>query len=414
MNPLTFSRLALMMFLNYFVWGAWYVTVGTFMGTPIEDGGLGFSGLQIGAIYATFSVAAMVSPFFVGMVADRFFASERVLGILHILGAALMWIATTQTDFATFYVLILLYNLTFMPTIALTNALAFAQMEDTEKQFPAIRMLGTIGFIVVGLIVGFLEVEATAIPQQIAAASALLLGLYSFTLPHTPPKARGEQVSVREVLGLDALKLMKDRSFGTVVIASILICIPLAFYYSFANPFLNELGMKNAAAKMTLGQMSEVIFLLVMPFFFVRLGARWMLTIGMAAWALRYLLFAFGDLGGAVWMLYGGIILHGICYDFFFVTGQIYADKRASEGLRGSVQGLMTFATYGVGMFIGSIASGRVVDVYATPDAAIPHDWQSIWLLPAGFAFVVMLAFLALFRDRTSRKTSLENVKEAA
>ncbi|MEM7655162.1 MAG: nucleoside permease [Bacteroidota bacterium] len=398
MKPQTWIQLAVMMFLNYFVWGAWYVTVGTFMGTPETDGGLGFSGLQIGAVYATFSIAAIISPFFVGMIADRFFASERVLGVLHLVGAGLMYVATLQTDYSSFYLLILLYNLTFMPTIALTNSLAFAQMENTEKQFPAIRMLGTIGFIVVGWIVGFMKIEATALPQQIAAGMALVLGVYSFTLPHTPPKAKGQKTSVREILGLDALSLMKDRRFSTVIIASILICIPLAFYYSFANPFLNELGMENTAAKMTMGQMSEVLFLLVMPFFFARLGVRWMLTIGMAAWALRYLLFAYGDLGGSIWMLYGGIILHGICYDFFFVTGQIFVDKEAPAHLRSSAQGLITLATYGLGMFIGSYASGFVVDTYAI--SGTEHNWTNIWMIPAVFAVVVLVGFMAAFRNR--------------
>jgi nucleoside transporter len=406
MKPQTWIQLAVMMFLNYFVWGAWYVTVGTYMGTAGEAGGLGFTGLQIGAIYATFSVAAIISPFFVGMIADRFFASERVLGILHLSGAALMYFATTVTDYSSFYLLILLYNLTFMPTIALTNSLAFNQMSNTEKQFPAIRMLGTLGFIVVGLIVGFMEVEATALPQQIAAGMAVVMGLYSFSLPHTPPKAKGQNVSVREILGLDALSLMKDRRFATLIIASILICIPLAFYYSFANPFLNELGMENAAAKMTLGQASEVLFLLIMPFFFVRLGVRWMLAIGMGAWALRYLLFAYGDIGGGAWMLFGGIILHGICYDFFFVTGQIFVDKEAPAHLRSSAQGLITLATYGLGMFVGSNLSGIVVDRYIAPEP-IGHEWTSIWMIPAIFSLVVLIGFLAAFKKEKPETAKL-------
>lgn len=404
MKPQTWIQLAIMMFLNYFVWGAWYVTIGTYMGSGLE-----FSGLQIGAVYATNAIAAIISPFFIGMIADRFFASERILGVLHILGAIFMYMSTTVTDYGTFYLLILLYNLSFMPTIALTNSLAFNQMTDTKRQFPAVRMLGTLGWIAVGLIIGYMTIqgtngeitgiEATSRPLLIAAGTALLMGLYSFTLPHTPPKAKGQAISVREVLGLDALALMKDRGFATVLIASVLICIPLAFYYSFANAFLNEIGFENAAGRMTLGQVSEAVFLLIMPLFFARLGVRWMLTIGMGAWALRYLLFAYGDVGPGSWMLLGGIILHGICYDFFFVTGQIFVDEKAPKHLQSSAQGLITLATYGLGMFIGSNVSGIIVDNYVTTDG---HDWTGVWLVPAIFAAVVLAGFFVAFRNTDS------------
>ncbi|MEM7368189.1 MAG: nucleoside permease [Bacteroidota bacterium] len=394
MKSQTWTQLAVMMFLNYFVWGAWYVTIGTYMTVGLE-----FSGLQIGAVYATNAIAAIISPFFIGMIADRFFASEKILGILHILGGILMYLSTTVTDYGIFYILILLYNLTFMPTIALTNSLAFNQMTDTKKQFPAIRMLGTIGWIVVGLIIGFMQVEPTTTPLVIAAGTAIVMGLYSFTLPHTPPKAVGQKVTIREILGLDALGLMKERSFATVVIASVLICIPLAFYYSFANPFLNEIGFENAAGRMTAGQVSEALFLLIMPLFFARLGVRWMLTIGMAAWALRYLLFAYGGVEAGSWMLWAGIILHGICYDFFFVTGQIFVDEEAPEHLKSSAQGLITLATYGIGMFIGSNISGIIVDRYVVEGGG--HDWTGVWLVPAVFAVVVLIGFFAAFRNKT-------------
>lgn len=398
MDALLRVRLSAMMFLNYFIWGAWYVTIGTYMGQA-----LGFSGVQVGAIYATNAIAAIISPFFVGMIADRFFPSERVLGVLHLLGAGFMFAATQTTDYALFYLCILGYNLAFMPTIALTNSLSFQQMANPEQQFPLIRVFGTLGWIVVGLaIIGPLSWDPTVYPLQLAAGVSVLMGLYSFSLPHTPPRARGSAVSVREILGLDALALMQRRSFATVVIASILICIPLAFYYSFANPFLNEIGFPHAAGRMTLGQISEAAFLVVMPLFFARLGVRWMLTIGMGAWALRYLLFAFGGLGGTEWMLWGGIVLHGICYDFFFVTGQIYVDSEAPAHLKSSAQGLITLATYGLGMFVGSFASGAVVDAFATGQNT--HDWNAIWLVPAAFAGLVLLGFLFAFRGRTPRK----------
>ncbi|MEO1450617.1 MAG: nucleoside permease [Bacteroidota bacterium] len=389
-------QLSTMMFLNYFVWGAWYVTIGTYMGKS-----LGFTGGQVGSIYATNAIAAIISPFFVGMIADRFFPSQRVLGVLHILGAIFMFAATQTTDFGLFYVLILLYNLSFMPTLALTNSLSFNQMDDPQQEFPAVRVLGTIGWIVAGLLIGNLAIEATAQPLMLAAGAATAMGIFSFFLPHTPPKAKGQQVSVREVLGLDALGLLKRRDFATVVLASVLICIPLAFYYAFANPFLNEIGFENAAGRMTLGQVSEALFLLVMPLFFARLGVKWMLTIGMGAWALRYLLFAYGGVETGSWMLFAGIILHGICYDFFFVTGQIYVDNEAPAHLKSSVQGLITLATYGLGMFIGSNVSGLIVDQYAMDGG---HDWTSVWLIPAAFAGVVLLGFILLFRQKKDTK----------
>ncbi|MEM9936207.1 MAG: MFS transporter, partial [Bacteroidota bacterium] len=296
-----------------------------------------------------------------------------------------------------------------MPTIALTNAVSFHQMKDPGKQFPVVRVWGTAGWIAAGLIIGFMKVEAQALPLQMAAGLSVLMGLYAFSLPHTPPKDKGKKVSVRDVLGLDALALLKERSFGVLFLASILICIPLMFYYTWANPFLNEVGFENAAGKMTLGQMSELLFLLVMPFLFKRYGVKIMMLIGMLAWGARYVMFAYGAPDSMVWMLYAGIILHGICYDFFFVTGQIYADNRAPENLRSSVQGMMTFATYGVGMFIGSLVSGPIVDNYATPGGLVPHEWTAIWLIPAAFSVVVAIIFFVLFKDSGTEEVGEED-----
>ncbi len=279
------------------------------------------------------------------------------------------------------------------------NAISFNQMASPEKQFPGIRVFGTIGWIVAGLFVGFMGVEATATPLRIAAVASLALAVFSLGLPHTPPKSLGHKVTVRDVLGLDALTLMKDRSFAIFVLGSLLICIPLAFYYSFTNLFLNEKGIVNAAGKMTMGQMSEVFFMLVMPFFFRRLGVKWMLVVGMAAWAARYLLFAFGSPGELVFMYYLGIVLHGICYDFFFVTGQIYVDNTAPKTIQASAQGFITLVTYGVGMLIGTGISGLVVKGHqlAADNPAAGHDWTSIWLWPASMAVVVILLFVVLF-----------------
>ncbi len=392
-------KLSAMMFLQYFVWGAWYVTMGTYLGET-----LGFSGPQIGLAYGTTALAAMVSPFFVGMIADRYFATERVLAALYIVGGLVLAIASALTSFGSFYVVLLIYTLTYMPTLALTNSLSFHQMTDPSTEFPGIRVLGTIGWIVAGLCIGFLRLESSAVPMRIAATASIALGLYAFVLPHTPPKQRAEVVTARDVLGLDALQLLRQPSFAVFVLGSFLVCIPLQFYYAFANPFLNEIGMVNAAGKMTLGQMSEAVFLLAMPFCFARLGVKRMLLIGMVAWMSRYVLFAYGNNGAMVWMLYGGILLHGICYDFFFVTGQIYVDNKAPVQLRAAAQGLITFVTYGVGMFIGSWLSGAVVGLYTlTTGGEVVHAWRQIWLVPAWGAAAVLLLFALFFRDSSSQ-----------
>jgi nucleoside transporter len=383
-------KLSVMMFFEYFVWGAWYVTMGTWLGS------LGFSGEQIGLTYGTTALAAMISPFFVGMIADRFFATQRLLALLHLGGGLALFYASTQTVFWPLYAAVLIHTLFYMPTLALTNSLSFRQMKDPGREFPPVRVLGTIGWIIAGLLVGTLGVEATGRPMQLAAAGSIALAMFCLLLPHTPPHATG-RVRVREVLGLDALQLMKDRSFAVFVIGSFLVCIPLQFYYAFANPFLNAIGVTNAAGKMTMGQMSEIAFMLLMPWFFKRLGVKQMLLIGMAAWVARYVLFAYGNNGGLVWMLYGGILLHGICYDFFFVTGQIYVDQKAASNVRAAAQGFITFVTYGVGMLIGSWLSGRVVDAYALPGGT--HDWHSIWLVPAAMAFAVLVVFALFFRS---------------
>ena len=389
MTPTTRLKLSVMMFLQYFVWGAWYVTMGTFLLQTLQ-----FSGQQSGLAYGTTALAAMVSPFFVGMIADRFFATERILATLHLVGAGLLFYVSTLTDFGPFYWVLLTYTLCFMPTLALTNSLSFHQMTDPGKEFPGVRVLGTIGWIVAGVAISTLGAEAMALQFRVAAIASVLLGLFCFTLPHTPPARLGHKVELRDILGLDALQLMKERSFAIFVLGSFLVCIPLQFYYAFTNPFLNELGMTNTAGIQSLGQVSEIFFMLVMPWFFVRLGVKNMILVGMAAWATRYVLFALGDTGAALWMLYAAILLHGICYDFFFVTGQIYVDKKAPIQIRAAAQGFIAFVTLGVGMFIGSYLSGLIVDAYKTPAG---HDWYTIWLIPAAMALGVLVLFAIFF-----------------
>jgi nucleoside transporter len=390
------ARLSLMMFVQYFIYGAWLVTLGTFLGKS-----LGATGTQVGLAYMMPAIAAIVSPFIVGMIADRFFATERVLATLHLVGGILLYLATTQTTFSGFAWLFLAYTLCFMPTLALTNSISFDNMQDPGREFPRIRVLGTIGFIAVGLIIGRLGADATALPLRIGAAASIAMAIYCLTLPHSPPHNAGKPFSARDVLGLDALALLKDRSFAVFVLGSFLLCIPLQFYYAFTNPFLNEIGVTGAAGKMTLGQMSEIGFMLLMPWFIVRLGIKKMLLVGMAAWTARYMLFAYGDAGPGMWMLYLGILLHGVCYDFFFVTGQIYVDKQADVRIRAAAQGFIALVTLGAGQAIGSWLSGVVVDMHTVTTATgVQHDWRAIWIVPAMGALVVLLIFAALFKPR--------------
>lgn len=399
-------KLSTMMFLQFFVWGAWFVTMGTYLGKELSA-----SGSEISLAYLTQSLGAIIAPLFIGLIADQFFPAQKVLGVLHLAGAGLLFAASTTSSFGTFFPLILAYMIVYMPTLALVNAVSFRQMSNPEKQFPAVRVLGTIGWIVAGVTIGWLGWErsgALTLTFRMAAVASLALGVLSFLLPATPPARRGEQATVRDLLGFEALGLLRNRSYLVFFLSSIAICVPLAFYYNFTNLFLNEIGVQSAAAVQSLGQVSEVLFLLAMPFLLMRLGVKWTLAIGMAAWALRYVFFAFGDAGSLYWMLLVGLLLHGICYDFFFVAGQIYTDRFAGARFRGAAQGLITLATYGVGILIGSLVAGPVVDAFATPDG---HAWTSIWIVPAVIAALVLLAFVALFRDR---RTPADDVAPAA
>lgn len=427
-------RLWIMMFLQYFAWGSWFVTMGSFIGANTGDKGLKiFADGFIGNAYGTAAVAAILAPFFVGMVADRFFSTERILAVLHLAAAGAMYYLSTVQSQTAFYFTLIGYFLCYMPTLALTNSLSFHHLADPGKQFPAVRVLGTIGWIAAGLLVGYLRyeqadglrlglqidsflglpigarlgglgeaarsVELTTIPMQIAIGAQIVLGLFCLVLPHTPPPKRGHRVTVGDVLGLDALKLLGDWPFLVFVVGSFLICIPLQFYYNYTNVFLNAIGVQEAASKMTYGQMSEIVFMLLMPFFFRRLGVKWMLLVGMFCWALRYVLFAFGDAGSGMWMLYAGIILHGVCYDFFFVTGQIYVDDKADPSIRGAAQGFLALVTLGLGNFIGATLSGLADKATKTAEG---QDWQQFWLMPAAGAAVVMILFALTFHERST------------
>jgi nucleoside transporter len=402
-------KLSVMMFLQFFIWGGWYVTMGPFAGTNLHA-----TGAQTGSLYSTQSWGAIIAPFIVGLIADRYFNAERILGVLHLIGAVLMYQCYAAVDISAFYPYVLGYMILYMPTLALVNSVSFSQMKDPEKEFSTIRVWGTIGWIVAGLAISFLfHWDATENVSKgflkytflMSSVASLILGLFSFALPPTPPKTATEKVGISQVLGLDALKMLKDKNFLVFFIASILICIPLAFYYQNANSFLTEIKVNNPTGKMTIGQVSEVAFLLALPMFFKRFGFKWTILVGMLAWALRYVMFAYGNSGELSFLLIIGIALHGVCYDFFFVSGQIYTDSKAGPQIKSAAQGVITLATYGVGMLIGFYVAGLISDAYNTPAG---HNWHMIWLIPAGIAAVVMVLFLLFFNDKTKAETTVD------
>ena len=401
MTVTTRVKLSTMMFLEFFIWGAWFVTMGTYLGKTLAA-----TGVQNGNAYATQSWGAIIAPFIIGLIADRFFSAQKVLGILHLTGAALLFYITTQTNFEGFFPIIFAYMIVYMPTLALVNSVSFKQMTNPSKEFPPIRVFGTAGWIVAGIVIGWLGWEQSnslILTFKMAAIASLILGLLSFALPATPPAKKGQKASLSDIMGLDSIGLLKNRSYLIFFLSSVAICIPLAFYYNFTNPFLNEIGMKAAAGKQILGQASELAFMALMPLFFVRLGVKKMLAVGMLAWVIRYIFFAYGDTGSNYWMLIAGIVMHGICYDFFFVTGQIYTDNLAGEKFKSAAQGFITLATYGIGMLIGSYISGPIVDHWKT--SATTHNWTTIWLIPAGIAAFVFLVFVLFFKDTNQLQT---------
>ena len=398
-------RLSMLMFLEFFVWGGWFVTLGSYLAQSLSA-----SGAQLGAAYSTQSWGAIIAPFIVGLIADRYFNAERVLAVLHLAGGALLLVLARVTAFASFLPVLFAYMVLYMPTLALANSISFRQLKDPAREFGSLRVWGTIGWIVAGVAISFVFAwdSPTSLVRgalrntfTMCGCASLILGLYSFTLPKTLPAARGQpHRPLRDILGADALKLLAERNFLIFFVASILICIPLAFYYQHANQFLTELRVANPTGKQTLGQASEVLFMLALPVFLGRFGIKLTLLAGMLAWAIRYALFAFGNAGPLVSLLLIGIALHGVCYDFFFVSGQIYIDSKAGVAIKSAAQGLITLATYGLGMLIGFAVAGWITDIYVLPGT---HDWSRIWLYPAAFAVSILLAFAALFRNERLR-----------
>lgn len=402
MKSTTRIQLSLMMFLEFFIWGGWFVTLGTFLGTNLSA-----TGGQSASVYSTQSWGAIIAPFIIGLIADRYINAEKILGVLHIAGAILMYQMYSADSIGTFYPYVLVYMILYMPTIALVNSVSFNQMKDPEKEFSNIRVFGTIGWIVAGLLISYLfhwdteENTAKGLLKNtflMTSIVSLVLGIFSFTLPKTPPsKSSKEKVSIKEIIGLDALKLLKDKNFAVFFISSVLICIPLAFYYQNTHAFLSNIGVSNPTGKMTIGQISEVLFLLLLPLFFKKYGFKKTILVGMLAWAVRYVLFAFGNAGDLSFMLLIGIALHGVCYDFFFVSGYIYTNSKAGEQYKSAAQGLITLATYGVGMLIGFEIAGMITDSYKISDKV--YDYKMIWLIPSLIAAIVFILFSFFFKD---------------
>ena len=402
MKSSTSVKLSIMMFLEFFIWGGWFVTMGSFLGNNLSA-----SGAETAMAYSTQSWGAIIAPFIIGLIADRFFNAEKILGLLHIVGAVLMYLMSQTTEFTVFYPYVLGYMIAYMPTLALVNSVAFNQMNDPAKQFPHVRVWGTIGWILAGLVISFVfkwdSIENIGNGMlsntflMVAIASAIL-GVFSFVLPKTPPSiSKDDKVGLSDILGLDALKLLKDRNFLVFFLSSVLICIPLAFYYQNISPYLTEYKVENSTAWASLGQVSEVLFMLLLPFFFKKYGFKKTILFGMLAWGIRYVLFAYGNAGDLFFMIVLGIALHGICYDFFFVSGQIYTDSKAGEKVKSAAQGLITLATYGVGMLVGFWVAGQIVDQNLISEGM--HSWQDIWVFPAIFAAVVFVIFALLFKN---------------
>lgn len=396
MKPIIRFQLSVMMLLQFFIWGSWYVTMGSYLANTLKA-----DGLQIGAAYGMMAIATIISPFFIGIIADRFFAPKKLLGLLHLTGGILLLFITQISDANTFNWVLLVYALLYAPTLSLTNSIAFDQLQNTQQSFATIRVFGTIGWIVAGISIDaifHLSASAMGFTFTMAGVASIALALLSMVLPNTQQKPVAANTSTASIVGKEAFGLFKNKSFTIFFIASILICIPLSFYYSLANQFLNESGLNNVASKMAYGQISEAVFIVLIPFFMKKWGIKWMIIVGMLAWVIRFLFFRFGDTGTNSWMLIAGILLHGVCYDFFFVTGQMYTDSISNDRNRNAAQGMITMATYGLGMWLGSLISGYV-SKQATITAS-SHHWASVWIVPAAITVAVLLFFCLFFKEK--------------
>ena len=397
MNGTLKFQLSTLFFLQFFIWGSWYVTLGTYLLQTLE-----FNGREVGLIYGATAIAATVSPFLSGILADRLFSTEKILSVLHFSGGLVMFYISTLQEFALFYPLLIFYSLLYMPTFALASALTFFHVSDSTKDFPKVRVWGTIGWIIAGLVVSYLQIEAEASPMQISAGSSLVMAFYCFFLPKTPPQAQQNRLTLKTIIGPEIIDLLKQRRFFILILCMALIAIPSGFYYSFTNPFLNEIGVSNAAGKMSIGQISEIVLMLLLPWFFARIRFKWIIAMGLFVWGFRYALFAMGDSADDMALLYFSIILHGIAYGFSFLTTQIYVDRIVPPQIRSTAQGFITLITMGFGVLAGSYFAGEVVKWYTFADGT--HNWQAIWLIPAIFGGAVTILFLVLFKDKDHEK----------
>lgn len=389
------TQLSAMMFIQFFIWGAWFVTMGTYLGKTLQ-----FTGVQIGLAYGTAAFASMISPFIVGAIADRFFSANRVMAFLNVIGGALMiWLSTIK-DFSLFFPILFAYTICYMPTTSLANSISMDNLSDPGKEFSRVRLFGSIGWVVAGFLLSGLKIEETSVPFIIAGCASLVGAVYALFLPYKAPVKSMEKVSFVKLIGFDAFQLTKDRSFLLLLLFSALICIPLAFYDSFTNLFLNTSGVSNAAAAMSLGQIVEMIFLFAFPFFFMKWKYKKSIMAAVIAWTVMYGFYAYGAFSGTTILLYAGLPLHGFCFTFFFVTGQLFVDEKAPVSLRNSAQGLIAFATYGVGKYLGTLVAGKVVDHYTVSGV---YDWVSIWLVPFVLAAIILIGFVLFFKEDTKK-----------
>ncbi len=397
------AKLGFFMFLQYFVWGSWYVSMATYLSRTLQ-----FGGEQIGLAYGAFAIGAMISPFFVGLIADRYFASEKILAVLGIVGGLLLFILPQATAFASFYPVLIIYCGSYVPTLALATSLSLHHLTNPKRDLPLVKAFSAVGFIAGGVTLSVVfDAEQSAAQFYIAGTASLFLGLFSFVLPHTPPKKTGKDVRLRDVLGLDALALLKKPSFAIFIACTFLICIPLYFYFVNMNLYVTDLGWKYTVAKMSLAQVSEFVFLLLLPLFLRCFGYKKTVAIGIVAWAARYFLLTGSVDAGSLQttFVYAAILLHGVCYDFLFITGQLYVDSEANERIRGAAQGLIAFILWGVGAFVGTHIAGIFLASHTLTSlsGSIAHDWRGIWIYPALAAVIVLVIFMVSFREPKSK-----------
>ncbi|MEZ5040581.1 MAG: MFS transporter [Saprospiraceae bacterium] len=395
MSRSLYFRLSLMLFLQFFIWGTWYVTLSTYLLAKLH-----FTGPQIGLIYGATALSASITPFFLGILADRIFSTEKILSVLHLSGGCVMWFTSYFTEFQWFYPCMVLYTLFYMPTFTLSSSLSLQHIQDVTKDFPKVRVWGSISWIFTGVIISYLHLESEVLPMRISASFSIIQGFYCLTLPHTPPQPQLSKFTLTDVFGKEILQLLKKKEVLILILALAFIQIPASFYYSFVNPFLNEIGVSNSAGKLTLGQVTEVLIMLALPWFLQKFLLRFIITAGLMCWGLRYLLFAWGGELHQEWMLYIGILVHGVVYNFSTLSSQIFIDRQVPKHLRSTAQGFITFVTMGIGFFIGSFIAGLVVQGFTLPDGT--HAWWHIWQLPGWFGIAVAVTFL-VFIQRAMR-----------